>query len=70
LLGAAALAGLVAWALNAWWTRQLGHATLWFRLGQVFVPMTGATLIYFGVSLWARVPAAEEMLGFLRRRLG
>jgi len=70
LLGAAVLAGLVAWALNAGWARQFGHATLWFRLGQVFVPMTGATSIYFGVSLWARVPAAEEMLGFLRRRVG
>ncbi len=68
-LGATVLAGLVAWAVNRGWATRFGHATLWLRLGQVFVPMTGATLIYFAVSLWARIPAASEALGLLRRRL-
>ena len=68
-LGAAVPAGAVAWALNAWWTRQFGYATVSLRVGHVFVPMVAASLVYFGISLWARVPAATEVLGLMRRRL-
>jgi len=70
LLGAAILAGGVAWATASFWTTRLGHATLVLQLGHVFVPITLATLVYFGVSRWAKVPAALEIAGFVRHRWG
>jgi putative peptidoglycan lipid II flippase len=58
LLGAAILAGFAAWVGARFWNDWLGHATLSARLGEVLVPMSIATAVYGGVSLWGRVPAA------------
>jgi putative peptidoglycan lipid II flippase len=69
LLGAAILAGGVAWGGGRLWASQCGHGTLLLKLGHVFVPLTAATLVYASVTLWARVPAALEMAALLQRRL-
>jgi putative peptidoglycan lipid II flippase len=69
LLGAAILAGGVAWGGSRLWATQLGYGTLLLKLGHVFVPLTAASLVYSGVTLWAGVPAASEVAGLLRRRL-
>jgi putative peptidoglycan lipid II flippase len=70
MLGAVALAGLATWGLVHWWEQAIGHAGLWRRLGAVFVPMTIASLIYWGITLWFKVPPATEIGGLFFRKLG
>jgi putative peptidoglycan lipid II flippase len=65
---ALALAGLAAWASARWWTHTIGHANLARRLGEVFVPMTLSSLIYWGVTLWFKVPPAVEMFQLVMQR--
>ena len=67
---AALLAGLAAWGLRWHWTAQAGHATLLLKLGEVFLPMTAATAVYFLLTLWWKVPSAHEIANFLRARAG
>ena len=64
----AVLAGAIAWVLWHFWDKRLGHATLALKLGAVFVPTGVAALVYWLVALWARVPAAHEMIDLLLRR--
>src|SRR4029077_11420676 len=46
MLGAALCAGGVAWALVNFWNLKLGHATLWLKMGEVFLPMVIASAVY------------------------
>ena len=68
LAAAGVLAGLTAWGLRWHWTIQAGHATLLFKLGEVFLPMIAATAIYFLLTLWWKVPSAREIAEFLLAR--
>jgi putative peptidoglycan lipid II flippase len=61
-------AGLMAWGVHALWERYSGHATLAQKLGEVFVPMTVATIGYFGWGLLAKIPSAGEMLRVVQGR--
>lgn len=70
LLGAAAAAGAVAWFGWHWWEARFGHARVWQRLGEVFVPMLLAGGVYWGLALWLKAPQAREILGLLLRRRG
>jgi putative peptidoglycan lipid II flippase len=70
VVGSTLLAGLVAWSVSRVWQTTLGHGTLWLRTGAVFVPMTLAGVVYCTVTLWARVPAAQDMFELIRRRIG
>ena len=67
-LGAALVAGAVAWFAADQWTQRLGHAHLWTRLGEVFVPALLATLVYLGVTFALRVEAARQLRRWVRRR--
>ncbi len=69
LLVSALAAGLVTWALSRWWERAIVHAGLWWRLGDVFVPMTAGALVYWGLALWFKVPPALEIGGMLFKKL-
>jgi putative peptidoglycan lipid II flippase len=68
-LAAAVLAGEVAYCLRMLWETHVGHATFTQKLGEVFVPMISAGLIYWGVALWLKVPGAHDILGLLRRKI-
>ena len=68
LLGAAVLAGGMAFLLFRWWEGKLGHATLAVKIGAVFVPGAAAGLLYWLIAHWARVPAAKEMSDLLFQR--
>lgn len=59
---AVAVAGALAWSMRLLWTNHLGHATLACKLGEVFVPMILASLVYFGLSICLKIPSAGEML--------
>lgn len=68
LLGAAAAAGVSAWLFFRWWSDHLGHDSFATKLGEVFVPMTLATLIYFGISAAFKTGHAHDMLEMFRSR--
>lgn len=68
MLGAAALAGVVTWAVHGFWEDWRGTETLFARLGAVFVPIGAGSLVYIGVLLWMRVPQAHDIWDLLRRR--
>jgi len=69
-LAAAALAGQAAWLLSLFWEQKIGRAALPQKLGAVFVPMALAGLLYWTLTLWFKVPPAQEILGLLVKRLG
>ena len=63
-LGAATLAGVVAWVSWQGWERVCGgppDSTVLVKIGAVLVPMVLATLAYAAVCGWAGVPAVREM---------
>jgi peptidoglycan biosynthesis protein MviN/MurJ (putative lipid II flippase) len=62
------LAGLAAWTLRLVWQNNLGHASLPLKLGEVFLPMTAATFLYFALTLWWKVSSAREIADFLLSR--
>lgn len=69
MLGAAILAGELAWLGSLEWERWMGHARLLPKLGAVLVPMALACLIYWLVLLWLKVPQAQEFWQLLRQRI-
>ncbi len=70
MLGAALCAGGVAWALVNFWNHKLGHATLWLKMGEVFLPMFLASVVYFGLTLWLKSPPAQDVMRLISRRVG
>jgi putative peptidoglycan lipid II flippase len=66
---AGVLAGLTAWLLRLLWQHEWGHARLVLKLGEVFLPMIAATLLYFALTLWWKVPSAREITDFLLARV-
>jgi putative peptidoglycan lipid II flippase len=70
LIPNAFFAGLIAWALGSMWEKQLGHATLALRIGAVFVPGGIASLVYWLVAVWAKVPAAHDFFVLFQRKIG
>jgi putative peptidoglycan lipid II flippase len=69
MLGAGILAGILAYATSYAWENNIGGVTLIERIGAVFVPITVATLAYFGALLWMRVPQAQDFWQLLRARI-
>ena len=68
LAGAGVVAGAVAWGLVHLWSEHLGHRTLPLRMGEVFLPMAAASLIYFGIAKWLKVPFINDLTALLPRR--
>jgi putative peptidoglycan lipid II flippase len=69
LLPTAILAAVIAAALSFLWQKHLGHKTLPLKLGQVFIPGGIATLVYWLIALFAKVPAAHDILSLLHKRI-
>jgi putative peptidoglycan lipid II flippase len=70
LLLDAVLAGIVAALLGMFWERHIGHHNLAQKLGAVFVPGTIASIVYWLVALWLKVPAVKEMTELILRKFG
>jgi putative peptidoglycan lipid II flippase len=66
---AAILAGLTAWGVSRAWHSSMGHGTLLVRIGAVFLPMTAAGAVYWTATLWAKVPAARDIINLMVRRV-
>lgn len=69
LLAAAVLAGLMAWGISWIWDQHLGHGTLGLKIGMVFVPATVGGMVYWGLAVWLKVPAAHEIASLILSRL-
>lgn len=69
LLACAAATAVVTWGSVHLWTEILGHANLWAKLGEVFIPMTVASLVYFGLAIWLKIPTAQDFVGLVSKRL-
>jgi putative peptidoglycan lipid II flippase len=69
LAAAGLAAALVAWRGRLLWQNHFGHASLLPRLGEVFLPMTAATALYFALSWWMNISSAREMIGLLAARV-
>jgi putative peptidoglycan lipid II flippase len=54
-------AAITAWTIWHQWDKMFGHVGLAIRLGAVFIPMTLASLVYWLVALWFKVPPATEL---------
>jgi putative peptidoglycan lipid II flippase len=69
LAAAGLAAALVAWRGRLLWQHHFGHDSLLPRLGEVFLPMTAASAIYFALSWWMNIPSAREMIGLIAARV-
>jgi putative peptidoglycan lipid II flippase len=65
LLLASVAAGLLVWLAADFWARHYGHAHLWARVGEVFVPIILGTAIYFAIAAALRVPYVKELFAML-----
>ena len=63
------VAGFVAWGLSHWWNGAIGHAGNLRRFGDVFVPMTAASVVYWLLTLCFKVPPALEIKNLLLQKL-
>ncbi|MBA4149266.1 MAG: murein biosynthesis integral membrane protein MurJ [Verrucomicrobia bacterium] len=69
LLACAVGAGGAAWVTVHYWTRGIGHESFWSKMGEVFLPMTAATLVYFSLAVWLKIPSAQDVFVLLTKRL-
>ena len=69
LLAAAIAAGTTAFMIHRAWDRTLGHAHLLQKLGEVFVPMTLAALVYGMMTYLLKVPSALEVFQLVRQKV-
>lgn len=67
-LAAAAVAGVAAWSGAELWSARIGHATLWTRAGEVFVPLTLGALAYVALTAALGVQASRSLFSLLLRR--
>jgi putative peptidoglycan lipid II flippase len=67
LAGATVAAGVASWLLMRAWAGKFGHATLPLKIGEVFVPMLAAAIIYFVICWWLNVPYTRDLLALLSR---
>ena len=70
VLGAAIAAAVTAWMGNQQWERWIGHAHFLQRFGAVFAPLTLATLVYFALASWMKLPQARELFLTFRGLMG
>jgi putative peptidoglycan lipid II flippase len=68
LASAGLAAALVAWRGRLLWEAHFGHASLLPRLGEVFLPMTAATVIYLALSWWMNIASVREMTAMIVAR--
>ena len=68
LVGAAVLAGIVAGFAAGFWESRFGHATLSQKIAMVLIPSLAAGLVYGGIAILGRVPAAAEISNLVRKR--
>jgi len=69
LAAGALAAALATWGARRFWEQRYGHGDSWTRLGEVFLPMTLGTLVYFALAFACRNPFAHDFVALMRRRV-
>ncbi len=69
IFAAGIIAAITSALVRAKWEVAMGQQGLTMRLGAVFVPMTVASLVYWLVALWFKVPPALELGNLLLHKL-
>ncbi len=64
------LAGAMAWFLHGWWMHRFGAATIWEKIGEVFVPAGLASLAYLFFAFGLKMKVARDLVGMLGRKRG
>jgi putative peptidoglycan lipid II flippase len=67
LAGATVVAGVLSWFVMRAWTWKFGHANLPLKMGEVFIPMFAAAIIYFVICWWLNVPYTRDLLALVSR---
>ena len=68
MAGAGVVAGAAAWFSRNFWVERMGYDSFLLRLGEVFVPMTIAAILYFGICLLLKVEALAPLSHFISTR--
>jgi putative peptidoglycan lipid II flippase len=61
-------AGVAAWIIHHYWELNIGHRNLFTRIGAVFIPCIAATIVYFALLAWLRVPQVHDVIGLLTQK--
>jgi len=51
------------------WASHIGNKNLYQRLGEVFVPITIATVLYYIIAYCLKVPAVNEIFSLAKSRI-
>jgi len=51
------------------WASHIGNKNLYQRLGEVFVPITIATILYYIIAYFLKVPAVNEIFSLVKSRV-
>lgn len=62
-------AAVTAWIASHYWEQSIGGRNIFARAGAVFVPIALATLVYFALLAWLRVPQVWDVLQMFTSRL-
>jgi putative peptidoglycan lipid II flippase len=66
---AAIVAGAVAWKLESFWNARIGHYQFWLQVGEVFIPIASASLVYLAITIAFKTGHVSELAGLFRSRL-
>jgi len=69
LIAAAIIAGAVAWKLESFWNARIGHDRFWLQMGEVFVPIAAASLVYCALSIVFRTGHVSELADLFRGKI-
>jgi putative peptidoglycan lipid II flippase len=62
-------AGVAAWISSHYWEIFVGHRHFAARVGAVFVPIAAATIVYFALLAWLRVPQVHDVLAMFTQKV-
>ncbi|MGB9601426.1 MAG: murein biosynthesis integral membrane protein MurJ [Limisphaerales bacterium] len=65
----ATLSGTVAYYIAKIWHNYIGHQTLYQRLGEVFVPIGAATLVYYLAGWALKIAAINEFFELIKSKI-
>jgi putative peptidoglycan lipid II flippase len=63
------ISGIVAWLTFKLWEGKIGHANIWQRLGEVFIPISISVVLYFTLALLLKIGSANEIVRLVSNKL-
>jgi putative peptidoglycan lipid II flippase len=63
------ISGVAAWLVFKLWEGKIGHANIWQRLGEVFIPISISVALYFALALLLKIGSANEIVRLVSNKL-